>query len=268
MIGFIGAGNMAGAIIRGLVQSGTQAPDQICASDPNPQALDKLARETGITAFVGNEEVVQAADTIVLAIKPDKVDAVMEEIGARIVAKNPLVVPIVAGLDLAKWDSWLGPNTPVVRVMPNINVTVGAGISAVTPNANATDQQVREVLTLFRSVGQAIELPERLFGAFTAVAGSSPAWVFLFVEALARGALAAGMPKAQAADVATAAVAGSAALLAQSPKHAWELIDMVSSPGGTTVAGLNTLEERGFSAAVIEAVRVTIARERELSQGD
>jgi pyrroline-5-carboxylate reductase len=175
-----------------------------------------------------------------------------------------LAVSIAAGVTLAHLDGWLGPNVPVVRVMPNLNVQVREGMSAVAGNAVATDSQVAQVVELFSAVGQAIELPERLFPAFTAVAGSSPAWVLLFIEALARGGLAAGLTKAQARGAATQAVFGTAALLRGAGRHPWELIDQVSSPGGTTVAGLNTLEERGFSAAVVAAVAATIERDARL----
>ncbi|MDR1188627.1 MAG: pyrroline-5-carboxylate reductase [Bifidobacteriaceae bacterium] len=263
-IGFIGAGNMAGAIIEGIVASGLIGPDQICAHDPNASKIKALAKTTGIEAFVGNEEVVAASDMVVLAVKPQYLPGVLEQVGGQIVAKEPLVVSIAAGVTLKHLDGWLGPNVPVVRVMPNINATVGQGMAAVAGNAVATDSQIESVVQLFAAVGRAIKLEERLFPAFTAVAGSSPAWVFLFVDALARGALAAGMTKQEARDAATQAVLGSAALLQQTGEHPWQLIDKVSSPGGTTVVGMNVLEDRGFSAAVVAAVAATIKRDAEL----
>jgi pyrroline-5-carboxylate reductase len=189
---------------------------------------------------------------------------VLEQVGGQIVAKRPLVVSIAAGVTSHHLDGWLGPNVPVVRVMPNINVTVGQGMAAVAGNSVATDSQIKSVVQLFAAVGKATVLEERLFPAFTAVAGSSPAWVFLFIDALARGGLAAGMTKQEAREAATQAVLGSAALLQQTGEHPWQLIDKVSSPGGTTVAGMNVLEDRGFSAAVVAAVAATIKREAEL----
>jgi pyrroline-5-carboxylate reductase len=264
-IGFIGAGHMATAIIEGVTASGLIGADQICAHDPAAERLAEFARRTGITAFAGNEEVIAASDTVVLAVKPQILPRVLEQAGGQIIAKRPLTVSIAAGIRLAHLDGWLGPDVPVVRVMPNLNVAVGQGMAAVAGNAVATDQQVESVLELFGAVGRAIELDERLFPAFTAAAGSSPAWVFLFIEALARGALAAGMTKSQAREAATQAVLGSAALLLSGDRHPWELIDQVSSPGGTTVAGLNVLEERGFSAAVVAAVAATIEREARLA---
>ncbi|MDR2379141.1 MAG: pyrroline-5-carboxylate reductase [Bifidobacteriaceae bacterium] len=265
-IGFIGAGTMAGAIITGIIDSGLVGPDAIGAHDPDAGKLRDLAEATKIVAYAGNEEVVAASDIVVLAVKPQYLSGLLERLAGQLIAKRPLVVSIAAGVTLRQIDGWLGPDVPVVRVMPNINATVGRGMAAVTANAVATDSQIESVLELFGSVGKAVRLEERLFPAFTAVAGSSPAWVFLFVDALARGALAAGMTKREARDAATQAVLGSAALLAATGEHPWELIDKVSSPGGTTVAGMNVLEDRGFSAAVVAAVAATVQRDRELGQ--
>ncbi|MDR1823747.1 MAG: pyrroline-5-carboxylate reductase [Bifidobacteriaceae bacterium] len=266
-LGFIGAGNMAGAIVRGVVRSGLVPAGQIGAFDPNDAALQHLTEETGIVPFAGNLDLVADAATVVLAVKPHLVPGVLEQVGGLLQERKPLVVSIAAGVTLAHLEGWLSPATPIVRVMPNLNVAVGQGMAAVTANQAATSDQVEQVLALFRAVGQAIEVEERLFPAFTAIAGSSPAWTFLYIDALARGALAAGMTKAQAREAATQAVLGSAAMLAASSDHAWELIDRVSSPGGTTVAGLNALEAKGFSSAVIAAVQATIAREAELRTG-
>ncbi|MDR1633666.1 MAG: pyrroline-5-carboxylate reductase [Bifidobacteriaceae bacterium] len=266
-IGFIGAGNMAGAIIDGIVASGLVGAGDIVTHDPDSSKAAGLAHRTGIAACAGNEEVVAASDIVVLAVKPQQLPGVLEQVAGQIVAKAPLVVSIAAGVTLKHLDGWLGPNVPVVRVMPNINATVGQGMAAVAGNDVATDSQVDSVAQLFAAAGKAIQLEERLFPAFTAVAGSSPAWVFLFVDALARGGLAAGMTKHQAREAATQAVLGSAALLQQSGEHPWQLIDKVSSPGGTTVAGMNVLEDRGFSAAVVAAVAATIEREAELAGG-
>jgi pyrroline-5-carboxylate reductase len=215
--------------------------------------------------MAGNEELIEACETVVLAVKPQVMPSLLEAVGAMIVARRRLTVSIAAGVTLTHLDGWLGPNVPLVRVMPNLNASIGQGMAAVAGNSVATGQQIGGVMQLFAAVGKAIELDERLFPAFTAIAGSSPAWVFLFIEALGRAGLAAGMTKAQARQAAAQAVLGSAALLLSSPAHPWELIDQVSSPGGTTIAGLNTLEERGFSAAVIAAVEATIAREAELA---
>ncbi|MDR2114682.1 MAG: pyrroline-5-carboxylate reductase [Bifidobacteriaceae bacterium] len=263
-IGFIGAGNMASAIIEGVISAGLVAPDQIGAYDPGTEQLAKFAQRTGIRALPNNTEVIVESDWVVLAVKPQVLAAVLEPLKAQLVQKRPLVISIAAGVTLAHLDRWISPEVPMARVMPNLNVAAKQGMAAVTGNQAATSEQVEAVAELFRTVGQAIVLEERLFPAFTAIAGSSPAWVFLLIDALARGALAAGMPKQQARAVATQAVLGSAALLQLKQEHPWELIDQVSSPGGTTQAGLNVLEDRGFSSAVVAAVAATIQRDSEL----
>jgi pyrroline-5-carboxylate reductase len=265
-IGFIGAGNMAGAIIQGLVTSGFVAGDQIGATSLDAAGLDALARRTGIVPVAGNTELVAQSQVVVLAVKPQQLDQVMEGVGAQLVAQRPLVVSIAAGITLERLAGWLSPNVALVRAMPNLNVRVGQGMTAVAGNEVATQSQVEQVRDLFGAVGQAMVLEERLFPAFSAIAGAAPAWVFLAIDALARGALAAGMTKAQAREAATQTVLGSAALLQATGEHPWVLIDQVASPGGTTVAGLNVLEDRGFSAALVAAVAATITRDVELGQ--
>jgi pyrroline-5-carboxylate reductase len=264
-VGFIGAGNMASAIIRGLVESGFAAAQEIVVHDTKAEALDRLAAELGIVAAAGNPEVVAQAETVVLAVKPQVLPAVMAEVAAELVAARRLVVSIVGSAPLDKLVSWLSPQTAIVRVMPNVNAQVGAGIAAVAGTGAASRDQIESVVAMMRSVGAAVELDESLFSAFGAIAGSSPAWTFLYIDALARGGVAAGMPKAQALAIAAQAVKGSAELVAAGRAHPWELIDQVSSPGGTTVAGLAVLEDRGLAAAVTTAVRATIAREGEIA---
>ncbi|MDR3201738.1 MAG: pyrroline-5-carboxylate reductase [Bifidobacteriaceae bacterium] len=263
-IGFIGAGNMAGAIIRGLIASGHPASD-ISVHDTDPAVLDALARETGVVAAAGNQEVIAQDQTLILAVKPHIVPRVLEEVAARIVDRRPLVVSIAAGVPIAKLESWLNPSTAIVRAMPNLNASIRQGVAAVTGNGAASREQIDSALAIFRSVGEAIELDEALFRPFMAIAGSSPAWTFLYLDALARGGVAGGMPKRQALQVAAAAVRGSAALVASGAAHPWELIDQVSSPAGTTIAGLSVLEARGLPSAVTDAVRATIARDIEIA---
>jgi len=255
---------MAGAIIKGLVSAGFAPADSIGTFDPDSTKLAELASQTGLTAYQSNQELVTASDLVILAVKPHQVGPVLEELRAAIVAKRPLVVSIAAGIHLDRFAEWLSPEVPVVRAMPNLNVRVGQGMTAMVGNNAASDSQITQVTDLFKAVGQTMVIEERLLPAFTAIAGSSPAWVFLLIDALARGALAAGLPKAQGLEAATQAVLGSAQLLGATGQHPCELIDQVASPGGTTVAGLNTLDERGFSAAVVAAVAATVRREQEV----
>ncbi|MDR1293881.1 MAG: pyrroline-5-carboxylate reductase [Bifidobacteriaceae bacterium] len=260
-MGFIGAGTMTGAIVRGIIASGYAKAGEIVAYDPSVTVLDALAAETGIVPLAGNPEVIAQASTVVLAVKPQVIPRVMEETAAQLVASRPLVVSIAAGTPIAALERWLSPAVPIVRVMPNVNVQVRQGMAAVTGNGAASREHIASVLAMFDSVGAAIELDESLVRPFMAIAGSSPAWTFLYIDALARGAVAAGMPKALALTVAAKAVGGSAALVAESQAHPWELIDQVSSPAGTTIAGLSVLEDRGLPSAVTQAVAATIRRD-------
>lgn len=263
-IGFIGAGSMAQAIIKGIVGAGFSRADQIGASDLDTTKLTALANQTGITVYSSNLELVAASDLVVLAVKPINIAAVLIEARPAIEAKSPLVVSIAAGIGLPSLSNLLGPNVPLVRAMPNLNVKVGEGMTAIAGHQTASQEQVRQVVSLFDAVGQTLVVEERLFPALGAIAGCSPAWIFLLIDALARGALTAGLPKAVGLEAATQAVLGSAKLLASTDQHPGALIDQVASPGGTTVAGLNALDERGFAAAVVAAVSAAISRDREL----
>jgi len=265
-LGFIGAGNMAGAIVRGAVAAGAD-PKDLVLTDVNPDAAARLATELGVRAVASNLDVVELCDAVVLAVKPQVLSAVLAEVRESLAERRPLLVSIAAGQTLEKLGRMLPPGLAVIRVMPNVNAMVSAGMAAVCGNAHATADQVGLVVDLFRGVGQVIELPEKDFSTFTAVASSGPAFVFTFIEALARAALKHGVPKPLAVRIATQTVLGSAQLLLARTEDGVtpaDLVDMVSSPGGTTVAGLVAAEEAGFSPAVVRAVEATIARDKEL----
>lgn len=264
--GFIGAGNMAGAIVRGMVASGHPA-EQITLSDPNSAAAQRLAGDLGVSAAASNEEVVAAANYLVLAVKPQVIESALTPLQDAIATHAPAVVSIAAGQPLQRLASWLPEGTAIVRVMPNVNAQIGAGMAAVAGNEHATEQQVADVLAAFESVGRAIEIQEKDMGAFSAVAGAGPALTYDFIDALARGALRHGIPKALAVEIAAQTVLGSAQLvlerLAGGTTPA-DLTDTVTSPGGTTIAGLVAAEEAGFSPAVVRFVDGVVARDREL----
>jgi len=263
--GFIGAGNMAGAIIRGIVAVGHAAPAEILVHDVSQSALDALVAEVGVQAAASNTEVVERCSAVVLAVKPQVLRGVVDQIRDQVLVSSPLVVSIAAGTPLEVLESWLSPDVAIVRAMPNLNVAVRCGMAAIAGNKAASAAQVAQVVGLFEAVGEAVVIPETMFRPFTAIAGSSPAWTFLYIDALARAAVAQGMPKAQALAVAAQAVRGSAALVAEGKAHPWELIDQVCSPGGTTIAGLGVLEERGMAAALRDAVAATITRDQQIS---
>ena len=270
-VGFIGAGNMASAIVRGVVAAGAVAVEDLAVTSAHGHSAQSLARETGVDVLGSNEELVEAVGpggVVVLAVKPHMIPGVLAPLRDLLEEYGSLVVSLAAGTSLADLADLLAPGQAVVRVMPNVNAQIGAGMAAVCGNDETTDEQVDAVVGLFESVGSALVLPERDFPAYTAVAGSSPAFVFTFIEALARGGVRNGLPKAQAVRIAAQAVLGSARLVLERAGDGVtpaDLVDTVCSPGGTTVAGLVAMEEAGFSPAVVRGVQATVDRDRELS---
>ena len=265
VVGFIGIGNMASAIISGLIDSSLVAAQDIVVSSATPAKREAFAERTGVRALDSNAQVAAEADILVLAVKPQMFAKVSTEIRDEVVASRPLVVSIAAGLTLAGLADLFDDQTRIARVMPNVNSRIGQGMSAVCANALATESDISSAVAAFEAIGEVVQSPESQFSAYTAIAGSSPAFTFLFIDALARGAVAAGMPKDLATKCAAQAVLGSAALVQQSDQSPWDLIDSVCSPGGTTIAGLLALEENAFLATVTTAVAATIARDAELA---
>lgn len=265
IFGFIGAGNMASAIVKGAVASGG-SPESFVIADAHHDSAHRLAEATGAQAAESNDEVIRAADYVVLAVKPQVIPTVLEHARDAIAEHRPVIVSIAAGLTLERLGSLLPEGTAVVRVMPNVNAMVGAAMSAVAGNAAATQEQIDAVVTLMDSVGDAVVIPEKDFSAYTALAGSSPSWVFTFIEALTKAGVRHGLARPLAARIAAQAVAGSAelAIARAGEQTASELSDMVCSPGGTTIAGLLAAEEAGFTTAVVKAVDATVQRDREL----
>lgn len=272
-VGFIGTGNMANAIVRGMVGSGGFPADEVVVFDRNADKRELLGADLGVQVAGSAEELVDASDVVVVAVKPQGIPALLRGLAGRIAERRRVVVSIAAGTPLARLESFLttdaapGSDSAVVRVMPNVNAMIGAGMSAVTGNAAATADDVATVVAIFQAVGEVVEIPESQFSTYTAIAGSSPAFTYLFIDALSRAAVAGGMPKAQATQIAAQAVLGSAKMVRESPKSPWDLIDTVCSPGGTTVAGLLALEDRGFLSTVAHGVKATIDRDREMNAG-
>lgn len=271
-VGFIGTGNMATAIVRGVLADGFLSAAEIVVFDPDATKRDALGAELGVRVASSNTELVELSDVVVLAVKPQVVPAVLPALAAQIADRRRVVVSIAAGTPIARLEELLDtgttePRQAVVRVMPNVNAMIGAGMAAVCGNASASAADVELVLGMFAAVGDAIELPESQFSTFTAVAGSAPAFAYLFIDSLARGAVKAGMAKDLATRIAAQTVLGSAQMVLDSDRTPWELIDMVCSPGGTTVAGLVALEDRAFLSTVVHGVTETIARDKALAAG-
>ncbi len=268
-IGFIGAGTMAGAIVRGVTAAGVVAGDDVLLFDVHAPVAQALADDVGAAVAPSAEALVRDSDVVVLAVKPQVLHGVLDELAGAVGERRPLLVSIAAGITLAALEQHLpGADVPVVRVMPNVNAQVGAGMAAVCGNAAASAEDVARVVEIFGAVGEAVELPEHDFAVFTAIAGSSPAFVFTFVDALARGAVRGGMPKALATRIAAQAVLGSARMVLERADDGVtpaDLVDMVCSPAGTTIAGVVAMEEAGFSPAVVRGVQAVVDRDRELA---
>lgn len=264
-IGFIGGGNMAKAIIGGLVKSGQIAPSNIWVFDRKAETNEALAREFGIQAAESAEALAREVDILFGAVKPNVILKVLKDLASQL-KKEALVISIAAGVTLDSLATVLGHDRKIVRVMPNTPALVNEGMTSVTPNVLVEQPEIDEVVTMFESFGKAAVVSEYLIHSVVGVSGSAPAYVFMFIEAMADAAVLGGMPRAQAYQFAAQAVKGSAQMVLESGKHPAELKDMVCSPGGTTIEAVKVLEEKGFRAAVMEAMQQCMAKSEALSK--
>ncbi len=262
-IGFIGLGNMASAMIGGMLQKGAARPEDIIGSARTAATCRRVAEQYGITTYSSNAEVAEQADILFLAVKPQFFPEVIGEIREHVRSRT-LIVSIAAGKTLKEITGLFGGARKILRCMPNTPALVLEGCTGVCAGDLVDEEELEEVLELLRSFGVAEAVPERLMDAVVGVSGSSPAYVFLFLEAMADGAVAAGMPRRQAYPFAAQAVLGSAKMLLETGKHPGELKDMVCSPGGTTIQAVKVLEEKGLRAAVMEAMEACVEKSRKL----
>jgi pyrroline-5-carboxylate reductase len=264
-IGFLGAGKMATALAKGFVKAGLVTPKQIIASDPSDAARAAFAREVGAKTTAVNAEVVKFAEVLILAVKPDQVTGALAEIRERFTDKN-LLISIAAGVTLAKLEAGLGAGARVVRVMPNTPALVGASASAFALGQSALPADAELAQKLLSAVGVAFQVKESLLDAVTGLSGSGPAYVYLFIEGLSDGGVAAGLPRDLATKLAAQTVLGSAKMVLETGLHPAALKDMVTSPGGTTIEGLHELEKGKLRGTVISAVRVATEKSKKLGQ--
>lgn len=261
-LGFIGAGNMAQAIIGGVLHSGLIEAKEMIASAASQTTIDRVSETFGIKTTLDNRQVAKA-EILFLAVKPIYLQQVIEEIKGEITGET-VVVSIAAGKDLAWLEERLGSECKIIRTMPNTPALVGEGITAVCPNKKIEKQELEEVLAILKSFGKAEVVAESIMDAVVAVSGSSPAYVFMFIEAMADAAVAEGMPRAQAYQFAAQSVLGSAKMVLETGKHPGELKDMVCSPAGTTIEAVQSLENHGFRGTVMECMRACARKNREL----
>jgi pyrroline-5-carboxylate reductase len=264
-IGFIGGGNMAKAIIGGLVKSGQVAPSNIWVFDRKAETNQALAREHGIHAAESAEALAREVDILFGAVKPNVILKVLKDLANQL-KKEALVVSIAAGVTLDSLATVLGHDRKIVRVMPNTPALVNEGMTSVTPNVLVEQAEIDEVVSIFESFGKAAVVSEYLIHSVVGVSGSAPAYVFMFIEAMADAAVLGRSPRAQAYQFAAQAVKGSAQMVLETGKHPAELKDMVCSPGGTTIEAVKVLEEKGFRAAVMEAMQQCMAKSEALSK--
>ena len=261
--GFIGLGNMAGAILRGMAGSGSFASDTLCGFNRSPEKTQRLAQEIGLAACESAKEVAEKSDVLVLGVKPQMLPDVLEKIKDS-VHPDTLVVTIAAGKGFDFYASYFGADVPLVRVMPNICAQVLCSASAVCPNAACTPEQVELVRAMFRSVGEVYDIPEAQFSAFSALGGASGAFVQMYIDALSSAGVKAGLSRALAQKIACQATLGAAKLCQETGEHPMALVDKVTSPGGTTIEGVHVLKKQGFESAVIEAVNAIIEKDKRL----
>lgn len=252
-IGFIGCGNMGGAMVGGLINSGFQKPEDIIISTRTEESASNLKENLEVNTTVDNKVVAKEADILFLAVKPNMYKKVIEEVRSYI-SKDKLVVTIAAGITISDMEEWLGEGYKIVRTMPNTPALVGEAMSAVCPNGNISKEELDYIINIFESFGECVELEEKDFHGFIALCGSSPAYVFMFIEAMADGAVKLGIPRAKAYKMASQSLLGSSKMVLETGKHPGELKDMVCSRGGTTIDAVAELEKQGLRTAVIEAM--------------
>ena len=263
-IGFIGVGNMGSAMLKGILGAGLASKDEVIASCRSEQSQKRVSDALGITVTLDNKAAADA-DVVFIAVKPAQLDEVASQI-RETVRDGQLVGSVAAGYDRGKLHFALGTDTHIIRTMPNTPAMVGEAMSALCTDRLVTDEEKEKALELFNSFGKAEFVDEKLMDAVTGVSGSSPAFIYMIIEAMADAAVAEGMPRKQAYTFAAQSVLGSAKMVLETGKHPGELKDAVTSPGGTTIAGVAALEKDGMRAAMIDAVRTAAQRSREMSE--
>ncbi len=263
-ITFVGGGQMAEALIGGLLAAKLCKPAQLWATDPVSSRLDHLKREYGVKVGGQNREATAWADVVVLAVKPQVMDAVLAELKTELA--KALVLSVAAGVPIRRIADACGARTRVVRAMPNTPAMIRAGMTALAMGPGVREDDVACARQIFESVGKVVPVEERLMDAVTGLSGSGPAYVFLAIEALADGGVKMGLPRATSELLAAQTVMGAARLVLETGQHPAKLKDQVASPGGTTIAGLHRLELGGLRATFIDAVEAATKRSQELGR--
>ncbi|MEL6492959.1 MAG: pyrroline-5-carboxylate reductase [Cyanobacteria bacterium J06555_13] len=268
-LGIIGGGVMGEALLSRLLAQKLYSPDAVLVGEPAAERRQALSDQYGVQTTGSNKEVIASSETILLAVKPQIFKLVANDFttaqGDVGRDRPPLVISILAGVTLAQLESAM-PDWPVIRTMPNTPATVGAGMTAIALGSQATDEHGAIATEMFGAVGEVVQVSEGMLDAVTGLSGSGPGYIAIVIEALADGGVAAGLPRAIASQLAAQTVLGTAKLVQETGMHPAALKDRVTSPGGTTIAGIARLEESGLRSALIEAVRTASERSRQLGQ--
>ena len=263
-IGFIGAGNMGGAILGGILNSKIIDNNHIIASAKSDRTIEKIKRDYNVKVTKDSKEVVEFSDIIVIGVKPEIYDQILEEIKDLI--DDKIIITIAAGKTIEAMEKIIGDDKKIVRTMPNTPSLVGEGMTSLSPNKNISEEELGFVKSIFNSLGKSEVVKEDLIHAVIGASGSSTAYAFMFIEAIADGAVRAGMPRDKAYTFAAQGVLGAAKMILDTGKHPGELKDMVCSPGGTTIEAVKVLEEEKFRGAVLKAIDSCIKKSIEMSK--
>lgn len=264
-VGFLGAGQLAGALARGWVAAGVLAADETMASDPSPEARSRFTERSGCRAVPSNRDLVVDSEILIVAVKPQTMSSLAADVRS-LIRPSHLLVSVAAGVTIARLSEEFGTGR-VIRVMPNTPALVGSCAAGYSPGAAVSTEDLAQVDRLFNALGKAYRLPEPLLDAVTGLSGSGPAFVYVMIEALSDGGVRMGLPRDVALGLAAQTVLGAARMVLDTGLHPGALKDMVASPGGTTIAGLHALERNGVRGALMDAVEAAARRASELSGG-
>lgn len=265
-IAFIGCGNIASAMIKGIVRSGVLKADHLMASDKNENKLTSIKNELNINTTTDNIEAAQWGDIIFLCVEPKMSKIVIEEI-KNTIDQSKIVVSVAAGINLSDLTEWFNNEARIVRIMPNIPILVGEGLTMICETDNVDEQEMAYLKDIITSFGKAEVLNEKYMNAFIALASSSPAFIYIMIEAMADAAVAMGLHRDMSYKIVAQAVYGSAKMVLDTGKHPGELKDMVCSPAGTTIDAIASLEETGFRHSILKALKVGEEKCNRISKG-
>lgn len=265
-IGFIGFGNMNKAIVRGILNNHFIDATKIYCSNPHLAKFDEIKQDYPINITTDNSEVIKQADIVVLGIKPQMFEQVLSELVPCLNHKKPILVSIAAGIDIATIKNLTNNICSVVRLMPNLNAQINESVSAITADDTINQKDYEYIIKLFQNIGEVYEISEQQFPIFTGIAGCSIAFNLMYVNALATAGLKNGLNKELALKIALNAIKGTMDNLLENKKHPLVMMDEVCSPGGTTIAGVFSLENDAFQASIIKAVEATIKRDGEIKK--